>query len=155
MKDEIWATIRKMKLGKTTGPDSISVELLEALEDNGADKIITLLNKIYDTCQVPPDISNLYLYHCQRNQWQQSVNCLISALSYEPYHQNTFKNHHDVIRNKIKSEIADEQCDFLEEKEQKMQSTPFIIEQVLKAQKEAYLCFIDFIMYLTEYDMVR
>ena len=96
MKDEIWATIRKMKLGKTTGPDSIAVELLEALEDNGADKIITLPNKIYDTCQVPPDISNLYLYHCQRNQWQQSVNCLFSALS---YHQNTFKNHHDVIRN--------------------------------------------------------
>ena len=33
-----------------------------------------------------------------------------------------------------------------------MQSTPFIIEQVLKAQKEAYLCFIDFIMV---FDRVR
>ena len=34
MKDEIQAAIRKMKLGKATGPDSISVELLEALEDS-------------------------------------------------------------------------------------------------------------------------
>ena len=31
MKDEIWAAIRKMKLGKATGPDSISMELLEAV----------------------------------------------------------------------------------------------------------------------------
>ena len=38
-----------MKLGKVTGPDSITVELLEALEDYGIDKIATLLNKIYDT----------------------------------------------------------------------------------------------------------
>ena len=47
MKDEIWAAIRKMKLGKATGPDSISVELLEALEDYGINKITTLLNEIY------------------------------------------------------------------------------------------------------------
>ena len=33
MKDEIQAAIRKMKLGKATGTDSISVKLLEALED--------------------------------------------------------------------------------------------------------------------------
>ena len=35
-----------MKLGKTTGPDSASVELLEALEDYGIEKITTLLNEI-------------------------------------------------------------------------------------------------------------
>ena len=38
-----------MKLGKSTGPGSISVELLEALQVYGIDKITTLLNKIYDT----------------------------------------------------------------------------------------------------------
>ena len=37
-----------MKLGKAAGPDSISVELLETLEDYGI-----LLNK----GQIPPDIS--------------------------------------------------------------------------------------------------
>ena len=31
--DEIRAAIRKMKLGKATGPGSLSVEFLEALED--------------------------------------------------------------------------------------------------------------------------
>ena len=48
-----------MNLGKTTGPGSIPVELLEALQVYGTEKdikITTLLNKIYGTGQIPPDI---------------------------------------------------------------------------------------------------
>ena len=41
MTDEIWAAMRKMKLSKATGPDSISVETVEALEDYGMGKITT------------------------------------------------------------------------------------------------------------------
>ena len=48
MKDKIRAALRKMKLGKAIGPDSMSVELLEALEDYEIDKITTLLNENYD-----------------------------------------------------------------------------------------------------------
>ena len=40
--DEIRAAIRKMKLGKATGPGSLSVEFLEALEDYGIDEVTTL-----------------------------------------------------------------------------------------------------------------
>ena len=47
MKAEIRAAIRKMKIGKAAGPDSISVALLEALEDYGTDNITTLLNEIF------------------------------------------------------------------------------------------------------------
>ena len=46
-----------MKLGKATGPDRMSVELLEALKDDGINKIATLLNEIYNRVQIPPDIS--------------------------------------------------------------------------------------------------
>ena len=51
--------IRKIKVGKAIGPGSTLVELLEALEVSGIDKnvkITTLLNKIYGTGQIPPDI---------------------------------------------------------------------------------------------------
>ena len=42
---------------KATGKESVSVELLETLGDYGIVKIVTLLNKIYDTGQVAQDIS--------------------------------------------------------------------------------------------------
>ena len=46
-----------MKLGKVTGPGSTSVELFETPEDYGMYMITALLNKIYDTGQIPPNIS--------------------------------------------------------------------------------------------------
>ena len=36
----------------------MSVELLDALEEHGIVKITTLLKKIFDSGQVPPDFSN-------------------------------------------------------------------------------------------------
>ena len=61
MKDKMWAAVRKMKLIKLTGSDSITVELLKAVEVDGNDKITRLLNKIYDICQIPLDISKSIL----------------------------------------------------------------------------------------------
>ena len=60
MKGEIRAAIRKMKTGKATKSDSILLELLEAPSDYGIDMIAILLNEIYDTCQIPLDISKSY-----------------------------------------------------------------------------------------------
>ena len=69
MKDEIGAAIRKMKLGKATGPDSISVKLLKGLSNYGIDKITTLLNEIYDTGQIPPDISKYIFISLPKRPW--------------------------------------------------------------------------------------
>ena len=68
MRDQILVAKTKMKLGKTITPDRISVRHLEALEYYGVDKITTLLNEIYDTNQIPPNISN--------KLGQQSANCI-------------------------------------------------------------------------------
>ena len=57
MKDEIRAAIRKTKLKKARNTDSMLVELLETLEDYEIDKTTTLLKEIYDTGQIPRDIS--------------------------------------------------------------------------------------------------
>ena len=43
MKDKIWTIIIKMELGKATGSDSISVELLQMLDDYGIDMIASLI----------------------------------------------------------------------------------------------------------------
>ncbi|GFO44332.1 hypothetical protein PoB_007083700 [Plakobranchus ocellatus] len=57
MKEEVKAAIKKMKHIKATGPDNNSVELIEALEDFGIGKVTHLLNEIYDTEQIPTDLS--------------------------------------------------------------------------------------------------
>ncbi|GFO05200.1 craniofacial development protein 2-like protein [Plakobranchus ocellatus] len=55
--EEVETAIKKMKHGKATGPDNISVEVIEALEDFGIGKVTHLLNEIYDTVQIPTDLS--------------------------------------------------------------------------------------------------
>ena len=57
LKDEIRTAIRKLNLSKTTGPVSVSVKLLETLEEFGIDKITTLPDEIYDTGQILLHIS--------------------------------------------------------------------------------------------------
>ena len=71
IKDEIRAAISKIKLGKATGPDNISLELFKALEDYRIDKTATSFNKIYDQVRFHYTYPNLYLQPCQRNQGQQ------------------------------------------------------------------------------------
>ena len=51
------ATIGNMKSSKARGPNSVSVEPLEALAHYKIDKIATLLNAIYDTGLIEPEIS--------------------------------------------------------------------------------------------------
>ena len=57
MKDEVREAMKKMKTGKATGPDGLSIELIEALEEYGIEKVTTLLNENYDTGQIQVDMS--------------------------------------------------------------------------------------------------
>ncbi|GFN77761.1 endonuclease-reverse transcriptase [Plakobranchus ocellatus] len=58
------------------------------------------------------------------------------------------------IRNKIKPEIAEEQCGFVEDKgtSNAIYILRTLIERTLEVQKDVYLCFID---YTTAFDRVR
>ncbi|GFO09438.1 retrovirus-related pol polyprotein from type-1 retrotransposable element r2 [Plakobranchus ocellatus] len=80
MKEEVETAMKKMRHGKATGPDNISVELIEALEDFGIGKVTHLLNEIYDTgtfqdikrgvrkgCVLSPDLVSLYSQIIMRN----------------------------------------------------------------------------------------
>ena len=57
LKREVENAMKKTKNGKAPGPDNITIELLEALEEFGVDQIIKFLNKIYGTGQMPEDLS--------------------------------------------------------------------------------------------------
>ncbi|GFN80361.1 hypothetical protein PoB_000686700 [Plakobranchus ocellatus] len=83
MKEEVETaiSIKKMKHGKATGPDNISVELiLEALEDFGIGKVTHLLNEIYDTGQIPTDLSKSIFIALPKKPESQKMFCVDASV---------------------------------------------------------------------------
>ncbi|GFS11060.1 endonuclease-reverse transcriptase [Elysia marginata] len=56
LKAEVEKTINDMKNGKAAGPDQIPIELLQALGNWGIDQLTKLLNRIYNTGNIPKDM---------------------------------------------------------------------------------------------------
>ncbi|GFO32443.1 hypothetical protein PoB_005894800 [Plakobranchus ocellatus] len=108
MKEEVETAIKKMKHGKATGPDNISVELIEALEDFGIGKVTHLLNEIYDTGPIPTDLSKSIFIALPKKP--RATECelhrTISLMSHIT--KKLLKIIMLRIRNKIKPEIAEE-----------------------------------------------
>ena len=57
MKDEVGKAVKLMKKGKTAGPDKITVEMIESLDEFGIDMLTDFLNAIYDSGEIPSDLS--------------------------------------------------------------------------------------------------
>ena len=154
MKDEVREAMRKMKTGKATGPNGLSIELIEALEEFGIEKVTTLLNEIYDTGQIPVDMSRSIFIALPKKPG--ATDCelhrTISLMSHVT--KLLLRIIMMRVRNKINPEIAEEQCGFVEGKG--TTNAIFIlrtlIERALEIQKDVYLCFID---YTKAFDRVR
>ena len=57
MKDEVRKAVKSMKKGKAAGPDKITVEMIESLDEFGIDMLTDFLNAIYDSGEIPSDLS--------------------------------------------------------------------------------------------------
>lgn len=56
MKEEVYSAMRRMKKGKAIGPDEISLGMLSAAGEPGIDRLVKILNKIYDSGEIPSDL---------------------------------------------------------------------------------------------------
>ena len=76
MKDEVRKAVKSMKKGKAAGPDKITVEMIESLDEFGIDMLTDFLNAIYDSGveKSPLIYQNPSLLPCQRNQEPHNVN---------------------------------------------------------------------------------
>ncbi|GFO32139.1 RNA-directed DNA polymerase from mobile element jockey-like [Plakobranchus ocellatus] len=152
MKEEVETAIKKMKHGKATGPYNISVELIEALEDFGIGQVTHLLNEIYDTGQIVTDLSKSTLIALPKKPGatECELHRTISLMSHIT--KILLKIIMLRIRNKIKPEIAEEQCGFVEDKG--TSNAIYILRTLIEReiQKDVYLCFID---YTKAFDRVR
>ncbi|GFO04846.1 craniofacial development protein 2 [Plakobranchus ocellatus] len=138
MKEEVETAIKKMKHVKATGPDNISVELIEALEDFGIGKVTDLLNEIYDTGQIPKDLSKSIFIALPNKPGatECELHRTISLMSHIT--KILLKIIMLRIRNKIKPEIAEEQYGFVEDKgtSNAKYILRTLIERALEVQKD-------------------
>ena len=74
MKDDVRKAVKSMKKGKAAGPDKITVEMIESLDEFGIDMLTDFLNAIMTVEKSPLTYQNLSLLPCQRNQEPQNVN---------------------------------------------------------------------------------
>lgn len=57
LKSYVRQTLVQMKRNKTVGPDGIVIEMLLALDDLGTNKIIEIINVIYDSGEIRDDLN--------------------------------------------------------------------------------------------------
>ncbi|XP_047469237.1 uncharacterized protein LOC125025306 [Penaeus chinensis] len=53
LQSKIRSAVKKMKKNKAPGPDEIVIEMIDALEDFGIQRLTTITNIIYDTGEIP------------------------------------------------------------------------------------------------------
>ena len=93
-----------IRRGKATGPDGLSIELIEALEEYGIEKVTTLLNEIYDIGQIPVDMSrSIHIYSTIKETRSYRLRTSPNHQPHEPRYKAAFKNHHDESKKQNKS----------------------------------------------------
>ena len=69
MKDEVRQAIKSMKGSEATGPDGIFVEMIQSLDELSVDAITNLVNKIYDTGEIPEDLTKSIFIAIPKKIW--------------------------------------------------------------------------------------
>ena len=144
----------KLIYGKATGPDNISVEMLEALEGIGINKMESVMNKMYDTGKIQRCLSRSIFVTLPKKAGatECELHRTISLMSHIT--KLMLKILMKKMKRPICEEIADIQCEFTEGKGtiNAIFIMRNIIERSIEVQKDLYLFFID---YSKAFDKVR
>ena len=114
MKDEVSKAVKSMKKGKAAGPDKITVDMIESLDEFGI--LTDFLNAIYDSGEIPSDLSKSIFIVLPKKP---------GATECESHRTISLMSHITKILlkilmarmiNKITPEIAEEQCGFVKDK---------------------------------------
>ena len=135
-----------MKKNKAAGPDEIVIEMLTALEEFGIEKLTDLVNEIYDSGDIPEDLSKSIFITLPKKP---------GAVECELHRTTSLMSHITKLllrivmqraRKRIKPEIGEEQCGFVENTGTR--NAIFMVhvlsERAIEMQKDVYMCFMDY-----------
>ena len=154
LKDKIERAFKSMKYEKATGPDDITVKMIEALEDTGINKVEFIMNKMYNTGTIPNSLSRSIFITLPKKAGttECELHRTISLMSHIT--KLMLKVLIKRMKRPIRQEIADVQCKFTEGKG--TTNAIFImrnlIERSIEVQKDIFLCFF---YYSKAFDKVR
>ena len=116
MKDEVRQAIKSMKKNKATGPDGIAAEMIQSLDELGVDVFTKLINKIYDTGEIPEDLTKSIFIALPKKSGttECELHRTISLMSHGT--KILLKILMMRMKNKITPEIAKEQYGFMKDK---------------------------------------
>ncbi|CAF1302854.1 unnamed protein product [Adineta ricciae] len=154
MKDEVRKAIKSMKTNKATGPDGISVEMIQCLDEIGVDMMTKLINQIYDTGNIPEDLTKSIFIALPKKSGatECELHRTISLMSHVT--KILLKILMMRMKNKITPEIAKVQYGFMPDKGTRnaIFILRMIIERSIEVKHDIYLCFLD---YTKAFDKVK
>ena len=154
LKDEVRQALKKMKNGKAPGPDKICIEMITSLEEFGLDLITSFLNRIYTTGQIPDDLKKSIFIALPKKPG--AIDCALHRTISLTSHLTKILLRIVMgrVRNKVKREIGEEQCGFVEGKgtANGIFLLRNLMERAIEMQQDLYMCFID---YTKAFDCVR
>ena len=154
LKEEVKAAIKKMKLGKATGPDNIPIEIIVTLEDLGLNIVTNLLNRIYDSGKIPDDLLKSVFIALPKSPGatECELHRTISLMSHLT--KILLRVLMSRIRKSLKPEISRTQFGFVPDKGTRnaIFTLSMLMERCIEVQKDLFICFID---YSKAFDKVR
>jgi hypothetical protein len=146
LKSEVRSAIKMMRRNKAAGPDGIVVEMIEALEEYGIDRLTDIINKIYDDGEFPEDLSKSIFIALPKKP---------GAVECEQHRTISLMSHVTKIilrilllraRTRITPEIGIEQFGFVQDAGTRnaIFVLRMITERAVEMQKDVFMCFIDY-----------
>ena len=146
LQSEVEAALKVMRPGKAVGEDGIAVEMLEVLGEWGVEVVTKIANCIYDTGGIPNQMAQSVFITIPKKPG--TIQCdkfrTISVMS--QLSKVVLRIILNRARNKIETEIAEEQYGF--RKGKGTCNAIFVLrmigERALEMRKDLYMCFIDY-----------
>jgi hypothetical protein len=146
LRSEVERAIKTTGKGKAAGPDGITVEMIEALEEFGIDKLTDLFNDIYFSGCIPEEmrLSEFITLPKKPNAVECTDYRTISLMSHIT--KILLKILLERNKTKINKEISEEQFGFRPQNgtREAIFCMRLMIEKYLEVKKNVYVCFIDY-----------
>jgi len=154
MKGEIMKALKNTAVGKATGPDEISIEMVSALEDFGIERLTCLANKIYDEGSFPADMCKSIFITLPKKPGATKCELHRTISLMSQLTKLILRIFLDRLHGRTVGEVAEEQYGFTADKGTR--NAIFVLrmmtERAIEMRKDVFVCYID---YAKAFDRVR